>query len=64
MATIDDKATEFEERDRALALQLRRPVGPAACGACFNCGAPLAADARWCDIDCHEDWARRVANGG
>lgn len=58
MATVDDKATEAEERDRALALQRRRPAGPEAVGTCLFCTAPLAAGHRWCDADCRDDWER------
>lgn len=56
---ISDTATEREERDRDIALQLRKPAGPAATGACLNCDAPLPPGARWCDCDCRHDWERR-----
>lgn len=54
-----DRATEIEERDRALALAARKPAGPAATGKCLNCGDALGEGLRWCDRDCHDDWTRR-----
>lgn len=56
--TVDDQATVVEERDRELALAIRRPVGPDAVGCCRNCCEPLPAGLRWCDADCRDDWER------
>ena len=63
MTTLDDKATEFEELDRDLALRMRRPGGPVACGYCLNCDAQLPDGQRWCDDDCRDDWQARVGGG-
>lgn len=56
MTTLDDKATEVEERDRELALRRRKPTGPIACGVCYACNEPVKAGDRWCDRDCFRDW--------
>lgn len=61
---IFDRATEREEKDRALALANRRPTGPEATGLCLFCEEPLPPAAsgqpapRWCDCDCRQDWER------
>lgn len=57
--TDDDLATQREEADRALALMVRRPVGPAPTGYCLNCDEPVGEGVRWCDADCRLDWSRR-----
>ena len=59
--TDDNRATEREELDRALALKVRRPEGPQATGFCLCCGAPLADARRWCDAACRDDWQREAA---
>jgi len=62
MADVLDQATDYEERDRELALRnLDRGPVIAATGHCLNCEAPLPAERRWCDADCRDDWqaARR-----
>lgn len=59
MATVDDQATQVEERDRELCLRVRKPVGPPPCGVCYNCGEALPADHRFCDVDCRDDWEKR-----
>lgn len=56
--TVDDMATEVEERDRDLAMKLRRPEAPQATGRCLYCEARVPDGARWCDSDCRDDWAR------
>jgi len=47
-----------------LAAALRKVKAPAAitgAGLCFNCGADIEGDARWCDIDCRADYEKREA---
>lgn len=56
MATVDDMGCEREQLDREMALKIRRPAGPEACGTCLNCGEPLAVGMRWCDEYCRDDW--------
>lgn len=53
---VFDRATEREEQDRELAMQNRRPSGPAATGHCLACEAPLPDGQRWCDSECRDDW--------
>lgn len=59
VATIDDQATAIEERDRALALRVRKPEGPVPCGQCYNCGSVLDGAKRWCDAECRDAWQER-----
>lgn len=56
MADFADLGAEREARDRALALQVRAPEGPAATGACLCCGEPLPEGLRWCDAECRDTW--------
>lgn len=51
-----DRASEFEEHDRELALAVRKPVGPPACGACYWCGEEVKGGRRFCDKFCASDW--------
>ena len=62
--TDDDRATEREEQDRALALKVRRPEGPQATGFCLSCSEPVLAGLRWCDATCRDDWQREQARKG
>lgn len=61
MTDVFDQATEREEKDRALCLQVRMPEGPKPTGYCLNCGpdVPLEAGLRWCDTNCRDDWQLR-----
>lgn len=61
---IDDQATANEELVRELAIQARRPAGPAPIGCCFNCGEPVPHPGRWCDSDCFTDWQARTKRRG
>lgn len=60
MATLDDQASEVEERDRALALTVRKPVGPVPCGVCYTCNTVLDEGLRWCDDECRDHWQFRA----
>lgn len=53
-----DRAAAETESHIAVALSFRKPAGPAANGACHNCGAPLTEGLRWCDRACCEDWEK------
>jgi hypothetical protein len=53
-----DQACEREEKDRAVSLALRKPIGPEAVGVCLHCGEPVGDGRRWCDGDCRDDWQR------
>lgn len=60
MATLDDQASDFEERDREAALRFRRAPGPEATGRCLHCDEELfSRDLRWCDAQCRDDWQAR-----
>ena len=56
---IADQASDFEERDRRLAL---RAVPPApvieATGECLCCETALPDGKRWCDAGCRDLWQR------
>lgn len=54
-----DKASEFEELRREIALRYRKPAGPQATGACLFCGEPAPHGRRWCNTDCRDDWERQ-----
>lgn len=56
MADFADLGADREERDRALALKLRAPEGPAATGVCLHCGEALCDGLRWCDAECRDAW--------
>lgn len=58
-------ADEADITDERMALELprliaasRKPVGPAACGACHFCGEPVTGTRVFCDEDCAQDWQR------
>lgn len=56
-----DRASDYEEQERAAAVTKRRPQGPVPTGYCHNCDEPLADDhSRWCGVECREDYERRV----
>jgi hypothetical protein len=59
MTDIYDQATEREERDRALAMDYRKPA-PIACGVCHNCGEPLRPGMAFCCSDCRDDFQMRA----
>lgn len=52
---IGDQAAEIQQRDNEIALQLRKPEGPAATGSCLNCGEPLTGGRRWCNSECRDE---------
>ncbi len=56
MTTIDDQATEREERDRAEALKYRKPE--LSHGYCHNCFIP-APGASFCGAECQQDYEQR-----
>jgi len=37
------------------------PNVPKANGRCLYCEEPVEADARWCDVDCRDDWEKENA---
>lgn len=59
MTDLFDRATEREEMDRDLALQVRKPEGPRATGFCLECGEPVEECRRWCGPACRDSWQRR-----
>lgn len=59
MADQFDIATELEELFREKALNVRKPAGPPATGACNNCDAVVGEGAQFCCVECREDYAKR-----
>lgn len=59
MADEIDKANEHAELflDVALKNHKTKPI-PGGVGMCLNCGCGVEGDARWCGVDCREDWER------
>jgi hypothetical protein len=61
-----DQASDREQLDRDLALKVRLPT-LTPCGACHNCGEPLAHGLLFCrpepgiDGSCRDDWEQREA---
>lgn len=48
MPDIFDQASDREQADRDLALQLRKPEGPSATGYCRYCDEPVQDGRRLC----------------
>lgn len=59
MSDLLDDAQQQEELTRAVALQQRRPEGPAPRGYCLECGDEDVGGMRWCSAECSRDWERR-----
>lgn len=57
MATVDDMATEAEERDRELCLSRRKPELKSV-KQCYNCLEQID-DGCFCDAFCREDYTKR-----
>lgn len=60
MADEIDLANDQAERNLALSIRMRRPVGPAATGHCLFCDEVVADDHRWCGIECREGWEKEA----
>lgn len=59
MSDVADKGNDAAEFFQDIALRRRFQDGPAATGCCLNCGEKLTEPgARWCDVDCRDDWQR------
>ncbi len=52
-----DKAEEFEQLHRDIALKFRKPE-VSATGFCLSCGEPMQNLHKFCDKDCATDWQR------
>lgn len=61
---IYDQATEREEQERDIALNIIRSRKPVLeyKGQCFNCDANVAQPQLFCDVDCRDDWHKRNRN--
>lgn len=59
MSNILDDAQAQEEHNRKVALQNRKPEGPASRGYCLECGEEDVGGRRWCSAKCARDWERR-----
>lgn len=56
-----DLTQERMEKEMALQLRVRRPeLLPNSM--CHNCGEAVLADAKFCDVDCRDDWEKREKN--
>ena len=55
-----DIASEREQiaRDRAIESLRNAKSDIYSTGFCLGCGEQIAAQLRWCDIDCRDDWQR------
>lgn len=53
-----DIANDRAEVDLQRALQVRRPEGPLATGACLWCSEPVPQGFRWCNRECRDYWQR------
>ncbi len=61
MSDILDKADEAAEVFLQAALSHKQPAPPShGVGFCINCGVGLEGDARWCDVECRNDWERNA----
>lgn len=59
MADPVDLAQEHIEREAPHILAAsKRPVGPAACGACHYCGEEVHGEARFCDTECRDGYEK------
>ena len=56
MSDFCDDASATTELYLNVALAKRRTEGPPPKGFCYNCTEPIAAELRFCDIDCRDDW--------
>jgi hypothetical protein len=63
MADIIDLAQTQHEFLHDVEISARKPTEPDATGFCLNCGEPLPAGHRWCNVDCRDDWERRTTHG-
>lgn len=54
---IYDQATDKEEKDRAIALQVRRPTLKPI-GYCHNCSDSVHSELLFCSTDCRDDWEK------
>lgn len=62
MADEFDQATDREEKDREMLLNIARakaqqPILPSE--VCLYCGEDTQNGARWCDADCRDLWEQR-----
>lgn len=51
-----DIASDREELERSIAVQHKRPVGPAPTGRCLYCEEIVNDTQRWCDAECRDQW--------
>lgn len=51
-----DQANEVAELHRQIAIDQKKPTGPAASGVCLYCEEPLTNGRRWCDKHCRDEW--------
>lgn len=62
MSDIIDNANDTAELFlRAAVSKARIDGAPPSTGRCFNCEEPVPSGLRWCDVDCRNDWQKRVS---
>lgn len=59
MGDLADQAGDLIEREMTMRMATRRQVALPPRRSCYNCDEPLDADARFCDIDCRNDFEYR-----
>lgn len=60
MSDIADDAEKQVEDFQRFAALTRRPEGPKYTGFCANCGEPVEAPMRWCDVSCRDEEQKRT----
>ncbi|MDR0233660.1 MAG: hypothetical protein LBI31_02490 [Zoogloeaceae bacterium] len=58
MSDLVDQAEAHNARLNAALMTRRRPVAPEPTGLCLNCGDSTPDRARWCSVECRDDWER------
>lgn len=60
MSDAADMAEVIEQIKRDDALAYRKEAGPAPCGRCHFCDAPVAPGLPFCDSECRDDWQKHM----
>lgn len=63
MSDLIDAAQVTEDLLLKIALENKKPAGPAATGECLTCGEEDIGAARFCCPKCARIWERRNRNG-
>ena len=60
MPDIIDDANAAAETFHAASMSYRKHEAPDPTGYCLNCDEVLDPMTRWCDVDCRDDWQKRM----